>query len=423
MKKRTSRNWHPGFLTYMDAIVKHKNFTGMPHPYKPDDSIRWIVTGKSSIGKEREEWWDKKRASLIIPKTPGWKATVARTIHPTGQKPCQICGKVMNVGYEYPNKTCPFKKPHTEPCGKEQCPHFIANNMSCSHLGPGAMSDCPDRLDGFHTYNRCCRSKEDTGRHATNLARYGEDRRAYGFWADGDWKAASWLMQEFKKHGKSPDHVGPLSLGFCHRPKFEPLTRSQNTAKGNRLTYQNVISLVEDEKNGEQVISAHSKALWDSLKMTIQNDSDAKRASLLLRKNLHAILAIFSIISDDGHKKFLIKYFLHPNYALYQHKFIDFNPETGNYNEIITTKANRTEHYRNAERYIRKSFEALDEYRDKTNRNVLFKINNSLKIEIDILLKLLRTGQNDTSKKQIDKIFRIIASKIINEHHSNDNDL
>ena len=31
-------------------------------------------------------------------------------------------------------------------------------------LSPGAMSNPPDRLDGFHTYNLCCRSKQDTGR-------------------------------------------------------------------------------------------------------------------------------------------------------------------------------------------------------------------------------------------------------------------
>ncbi len=28
-----------------------------------------------------------------------------------------------------------------------------------SMLGPGAMSNAPDRLDGFHSFNRCCRSK------------------------------------------------------------------------------------------------------------------------------------------------------------------------------------------------------------------------------------------------------------------------
>src|SRR5690606_11799863 len=36
-------------------------------------------------------------------------------------------------------------------------------------LSPGAMSNAPDRLDGFHTYNLCCRQSQDTGRIAANL--------------------------------------------------------------------------------------------------------------------------------------------------------------------------------------------------------------------------------------------------------------
>ena len=42
-------------------------------------------------------------------------------------------------------------------------------------LGPGAMSNFPDRFDGFHSYNRCCRSTEDTGRSVENLKSYTKD--------------------------------------------------------------------------------------------------------------------------------------------------------------------------------------------------------------------------------------------------------
>ena len=48
-----------------------------------------------------------------------------------------------------------------------------------SLLSPGVMSNAPDRLDGFHSYNKCCRAKEDKGRSKENLNKYGEDRRAY----------------------------------------------------------------------------------------------------------------------------------------------------------------------------------------------------------------------------------------------------
>jgi len=60
-------------------------------------------------------------------------------------------------------------------------------------LSPGAMSNAPDRLDGFHTYNLCCRPTQDTGRAVDNLKSYGDDRRAFEQWCEGDWAAANLL--------------------------------------------------------------------------------------------------------------------------------------------------------------------------------------------------------------------------------------
>ncbi len=410
MRKRIKRNWHPDFQKYMESIVDHPNYKGMPESFKEDGSIRWIVTGKSPIGQARERWWDKKRAELRIEKKPGWKAIVAKKIHPIGNKPCQVCGKVMKLDYVYPNRTCPYKKNTNEECEKEKCDVFMKDN-NCSHLGPGVMSDCPDRFDGFHTYNRCCRSVHDKGRHSTNLVRYGEDRRAYEFWSEGDWKAASWLMQEFRKNGISPDHIGPLSLGFCHRPKFTPMTRGENSAKGNRLTLGDIRSLVVDERRGERIVSSHTKPLWDKLKCLAETDADAKIVSSIMRINMHNVLTLFSITADSGHKDFLRENFLHPEYALYQHEFKDFDPSTGSYSEIITKEATRTEHLRNAERYVRKSFEALDAYRSKKNRNVLFKTNQEIGNLIDEILSSLSAKNYVRGMELINRVFGIFAEE------------
>ncbi len=108
MAKRTKRNWHPSFQKYMEFIVNHPNYKDMPFALKEDGAIRWIVTGKSSIGQAREKWWDSKRLTLNVEKKPGWKAIVAKKIHPLGEKPCQVCGNVMKLDYTYPNKTCPY---------------------------------------------------------------------------------------------------------------------------------------------------------------------------------------------------------------------------------------------------------------------------------------------------------------------------
>lgn len=62
-------------------------------------------------------------------------------------------------------------------------------------------------------------------------------------------------MKVFNKHGVSPDHIGPISLGFCHRPKFNVTSKTLNSAKGNRMSYSDVNLLIEDEKRGEKVVS------------------------------------------------------------------------------------------------------------------------------------------------------------------------
>ena len=54
------RNWHSDFIEYANFIAKHDNYAGMPQAFKDDGSVQWIVFGKSKLGQERLDWWDKK---------------------------------------------------------------------------------------------------------------------------------------------------------------------------------------------------------------------------------------------------------------------------------------------------------------------------------------------------------------------------
>lgn len=373
----------------MNFIVNHPNYKGMPSIYKKDGSIRWIVTRSSEIGKKRLEWWDKKRQELNIPKETKWISKVARAIHPTGEKPCQICGKVMKLDYIYPNKK--------------------------STMSPGAMSDAPDRLDGYHTYNLCCRGKHDTGRHKENLQRYGEDRRAYEYWVDGDWKAASWLMQVFRKNKISPDHIGPISLGFSHRPKFNPTTLSYNTAKNNRILLEDVKILLEDERKGEKVVSWHSKFLWDSLKNRIKNSDDALLLSKLMRKNMHYVLRILYLIHKSGHSEFLIRNFLNLKYAYYSISFKNFNPKTGTYSEIIKIKGTKKQYENNAQRYLKKSLESLEKYSDKKNRRVGDWNSKEIDNKVKILIDFLNYRKEKEAKKVLFSVLKSLAENLKNQ--------
>jgi len=370
----------------MDFIVKHPNYAGMPDVCKADGSIRWVTSGKSEIGKKRLAWWDKKRKELKIKKEGPWISKVARKIHPTGKKPCQICGKEMSIDYIYPNKRSGFS--------------------------PGAMSNAPDRFEGYHTYNLCCRSTQDTGRHKENLNRYGEDRRAYENWADGDWKAASWLMKVFNKHKVSPDHIGPISLGFSHNPKFNPLTPAKNSAKNNRMTLADVKMLISLEKKGANVVSWHSKYIWDLLKGRVKNNADALKLSKIMRQNMHQVLMILAEISKNGYDQFLVSNFLHPEYAYYSITFKDFNPKDGSYKDMTKVKGDKKQYENNAKRYIRISLESLESYQKVKNRNTQVNESKIIRDTLDNILILLKNKKHTEAKENLYKVCSELSSEL-----------
>ena len=383
MTTKNKRVWHHAFKKYMKFIINHPNYKGMPFLFKNNGEIRWITSGKSEIGKARYNWWNKKRKSLKMPQDTAWISKVARAIHPTGEKPCQICGKVMKLDYIYPNKRGGFS--------------------------PGAMSNAPDRLDGFHSYNLCCRSKQDTGRHKENLSKYGEDRRAYENWAEGDWKAASWLMKEFNKNKVSADHLGPISLGFMHRPKFRPLSREENSARNNRMTFEDIKLLLLEEKAGDKIISSHSKYLWNMLKTKIKNDSDALKLSKIMRQNMHNILSVFAFISEKGYQDFLIKNFLYPEHANYSISFKNFNPKDGSFESMIKTAGDKKQYKNNTKRYIRISIDSLKKYIGKENRHNKDWRTEEIDIELNKIIKHLEKNQEKLALKNVYALFKTIS--------------
>lgn len=407
---KEDRKYNKKFVEYQKYIIKHLAYDGMPMPSTQSKNIPWVAPGASRLGKAREEWWNKKKLELqnknLLLGDPKISDT-ARFIHPTKYKPCQTCGRSLSIEYIYLN-TNGFKKivkifpkitinefseirevieAIKKEYGKIGLNNFVKNfnlglvrltvleiekifrKEKISLLSPGVMSNAPDRLDGFHSYNRCCRSKEDKGRSRENLSRYGEDRRAYENWADGDWKAASWLMKEFAKNNVSADHIGPISLGFCHTPFFTPMSKQENSAKNNRIRLTDVKKLIDLESRGNQIISWHTRPVWDRLKNSINSDEGALKLSKILRRHLHRVLLVLNELKERGNELFL-KSLLNPEYAFYSIKVIGFNPLNGKYTKIEKTRGAITQYSRNAERYIRIAFESLEQYKIKDNRKL-----------------------------------------------------
>ena len=452
-------NYHPNFNKYVEMIVSHPNYEGLFYDRSSEGKINWVVTGKSEKGRIRQAWWDKKCKELGIPIQKGCYAEAARRIHPTKIHVCQNCGKPMSILYEYPGarllkslnslfgttfsqidytireiveKYCNDRTKLNAvakllklncPLNKESLIHdiYTIHVYTCSsYFSPGVMSNPPDRFDGFHSYGLCCRKTKDTGRHDENMMTYTQDRRAYEEWSDGDYNLANRLMGEFHKQPPmqcpkcgelktmTADHIGPISLGFCHSKHFSPMCRNCNSAKNNRFTKDDVDILLSLEKKGEQVVSWHSKYIWDLLKNCIENDVDAKIASSIMAKCHQNVLYIFSIIYHKTGMDFLKRY-LHPEYSMFDYRFS--NVDLSNLNNIIIhrTPLDSKNKRKNQERYIRIAFESLESFGNKENRKVSYVISEK-SIQLKKIINLVKAYRYDEADIELNILIQRIST-------------
>jgi len=438
---RASAGEHPEFIKYKKFIATHPNYEGMPEPYTKNGSVRWVATKPSKIGQQRLRWWESRRQEGEALRD------VAFRIHPTKEKPCQICGRVLQLDYVYPAKNriqrisallekrgslSPELKTYLEDeetmlthikdflyqldkLGGEQAlgvaaevfkvPNEVSKDPEkitayllslpirkrTGKLSPGAMSNAPDRFDGFHSYNLCHREEVDKGRSRQNLAKYGEDRRVYENWVDGEHKAASWVMKEFKKYGWSADHIGPISQGFTHRPGgFRPATTEFQSRRRDRLRAKDIQLLLEAEGLGEKVASWHVLPLWNALKeCAVVDDGRAEALGKEMRRQVHDVLMLLYQLLDRGYDGFL----RHLRKELFRSHMLRIGPgdieiaedveevnralaEEGEFYRAARVNVNvnrsnlRAENKRNAYRTVRKSLEALRAYAEATEESV-----------------------------------------------------
>jgi Alw26I/Eco31I/Esp3I family type II restriction endonuclease len=250
-----------------------------------------------------------------------------------------------------------------------------SNRVRSRWLSPGYMANPPDRLDGFHDYCVACRAKNDPGRSDENLRSYQRDRRAFEWWAEGDWMMANDL---FNSAGKgacaicgtrvdrvSPDHVGPLACGFKQLPLFIPTCKPCNSSKNRRMRLRDVQLLIDYEKRtGDSAASWHVRGVWEKGKTLVRTDADASELSAHMRAVLDCYLRCLFALLNAGHARFLAT-LLNPTYAYYDHAFIDLDASTLRFREVRKTE-NRSA-YRDslARRSLRIAFEELVEYARK----------------------------------------------------------
>ena len=461
---RTEKVWDARFIDYINMIVQHPNYAGLPIKKKKDGSYQWLATKKSQVGASRKEWCNSKAAELgLMPDVAGVYADVMLLIHPTKVKVCQICGQSLSLYYVYPNKSLlksieskfELEYSYTEHIGdiwddlisngyslkevvdffSERCGITFDTSMSkediitqmeiecrengCKALGPGAMSNFPDRFDGFHSYNRCCRKKEDRGRWDENMASYSKDRRAYERWSDGNIRAANKFMKTSYFKGKSADHIGPISLGFVHDPVYlTPLPKNENSEKRDRLTKHEIDRILEIEnETGVYPVSWYARTLWEYIKEEYNDNVlkiETEYRDALKQNMANFMYLLYQIISRCGEagEALLIESFLNS-----QAESFSYNYQFDENGKIIKkTKRRVTENTKKEfDRYRRIAINAVRDYFEKSNRNLRQTVSTEIEKQIDQIVEQIneKTCTNSDAKSKIEEIMIAMQNDII----------
>ena len=459
--------YHPKFDEYVEMIVAHPNYRGLYYERNKDGRVGWVVTGKSPKGQKRQAWWDEKCKELNVPIQKGCYAKVARLIHPTGKHVCQCCGEERSIFYEYPTKNtvtklnkilgiCIDKDSDKERvqltirqilekyCFTDKQMFDLAKYFKLPRpksvkdlidliykelvekesrkFSPGVMCNPPDRFNGFHSYALCCRTENDTGRWNENMNTYAQDRRAYEEWSDGDYNLANRLMGEFRKQPEmvcpicgrvdkmSADHIGPISLGFCHSTHFAPMCSSCNSSKNNRFTFSDVQKLIELETKGEVVVSWHSQYIWDIVKNQIDDDIDAKKASSIMAKCHQNILNILALIHKKTGKEFLMRY-LHPEYSMMDYRFENFDLKHLDRMIVLANPLDSKNKRKNQERYVRIAYESLDDFLAKDNRKNYCLIEETSQ-DLNPVVFAIRNRNFDLADRKLKELIKDVSMRI-----------
>jgi hypothetical protein len=107
---------HPRFLEYQEFIVEHPSYARMPDVRGVGGDIQWEAPSNRKSGRfrdtyrKRKAWWaEKAREVGIDPSSNQWISRTAKKIHPTGNKPCKVCGRVMDTGFAYQTWHIPWE--------------------------------------------------------------------------------------------------------------------------------------------------------------------------------------------------------------------------------------------------------------------------------------------------------------------------
>lgn len=460
------KNYHPKFVKYQEEIVKNPAYKGLKITRKDNGELNWVAGKQSAIGRERLDWADKKIKEFHI-EGDGPYAKLMFQIHPTKIKVCQICGSEMSLYYIYLNTTLVNKINKqfnlqldtntslydaydlmVQKKGEKAVKLFLINEFeldskyiasegellidACEQtcrvekkskkLGPGAMSNFPDRFDGFHSYNRCCRSVEDKGRHADNLKTYTKDRRAYEYWSDGNICSANGFMGSSYFNEASADHTGPISLGFVHDSAYlKKMPQGDNSSKRDKLLFDDVLKVIKiEEETGIRAISWFSNEIWSFLKKQVSekkitgDGTKLENVRLMFKQSMSDYMFILKTIkSSSNGVDYLTTTYISPKMKDFQ---FDYEWDAAG---RIVSKTPRTINDANRKEFDRMKricLDSLDDYESKSNRNVKHDLTLQEKNELTKICNQVSSKNYQGAKQSVEYLIKTIERRIIQKY-------
>ncbi len=443
-----AKQFHQNFKDYQQKFISSINDNDYPFERKSEKEISWYAMKDKPYGKKMLTWADNRIKQLGIEDKAGKYRMLMYEVHPFKEKPCAVCGETMSIDYIYLNQNI-VKKINKElalnvntltsiyelfennksiineltqilefnPKKKieSEIDNLIAEcKVGKKTLGPGAMSNFPDRIDGYHTYNRCCRSKEDKGRHVDNLRSYSKDRRAYEFWSDGNLHAANRYMASKRFKNTSADHIGPISLGFKHESIFiQPMESGPNSSKGDRLVKKDIEKLIKIEADNElSPISFQAQILWKELKKTKLTKSNLELFRDYFKQNqIFFYFVLYQILNNENGLKFLVEFFIKPKMIYFNYDY-EFNDE----GKIIkkTPRKSNDANKKEFDRMLKVSTTSLIDFSKKSNRKVKVKYSKEIKLELDNILELVKIQNYPRAHMSFIKMLETYQKNLLN---------
>lgn len=204
--------------------------------------------------------------------------------------------------------------------------------------------------------------------------------------------------------GASADHIGPISLGFVHDPRYlQKMRGGDNSSKRDRLSLEDIEKIIEIETRTDiYPMSWYSKDIWEHIRRNYANNKSKIGVEYrdALKQNMADFMYVLFVVLErcgERGKHILCDAFLKPKY-----KYFDYDYE---FNELGEITKQTPRHFtgrssEELERYKRVAISAVYDYQDKSNRNLKHSLTVDEHLELNKICESINSGSSTQTAKE-----------------------